>query len=130
SVHPGAQCVVTPLPGFFQLIDKLDDARERHQHEQRHHDGGENGFTDIAVKNAESLHHTAPLRTKRARMRRIGTLSHRFNTTASSRYRPLTTHIQIIGSILPLPPFDLIDVCSRKNTRYSSIAGSIESTRP
>ena len=56
GVHPGTQRIVTPLPGFFQLVDKFDNARERHQHEQGHHDGGENRFTDIAVKYAKRLH--------------------------------------------------------------------------
>ncbi len=85
GVHTRAQRVVVTLPRFFQLIDKLDDPGERHQHEQRHHDGGKNGFTDIAVKYTKWLHYTAPLRRKRARRRRTGTVSHRFKPIANAR---------------------------------------------
>ena len=85
GIQPGAHRIVAPLPGFFQLVNELDDPGERHQHEQRHHDGGENGFTDIAVKYTKRLHYTAPLRIKRARKRRIGTVSQRLSTIASAR---------------------------------------------
>ncbi|MNI44203.1 hypothetical protein D3C73_985680 [compost metagenome] len=84
-IQPGPHRVVAPLPGLFQLVNKLDDAGERHQHEQRHHDGGENGFTDIAVKYTKGLHYTAPLRRKRARKRRTGTVSHRLSAIARAR---------------------------------------------
>ncbi len=40
---------VLALADLAQLIDKLDDAGQRHQHEQRHDDGVENRFTDIPV---------------------------------------------------------------------------------
>ena len=84
GVETSAQRIVTTLPGLFQLIDKLDNAGERHQHEQGHHDGVENRLTDITVKYAKRLHQAAPL-LKRARKRRIGTVSHRFNSTASAK---------------------------------------------
>lgn len=47
--HPGAQCRVLALAHFTQLVDELDDAGKRHQHEQRHDDGVENRLTDISV---------------------------------------------------------------------------------
>ena len=49
GVHAGAQRSVFALADLAQLIDELDDAGQRHQHEQRHDDGVENRFTDITV---------------------------------------------------------------------------------
>ncbi len=51
----------TPAPLSFSA-DRCSIIRQRHQHEQRHHDGGKMVFTDIAVKYTKWLHYTAPLR--------------------------------------------------------------------
>lgn len=79
--HAGAQRAVIALAHSAQLIDELDDAGQRHQHEQRHDDGVENRFTDITVQYAK--HQAAPLR--RARSLRIGTVSHRFSASAMTK---------------------------------------------
>ncbi len=114
-VVTGIQRGIRPLPGFTQLIDELNDARQRHQHDQRHHDGVEDGFADIAVKDLK--HHTDPPRLKRARKRRIGTVSHTLSATASARYARLTTHIQIAGSNRPFAALERSELCSRKKIR-------------